>query len=202
MFDNLGPVTRTLILINIGMYAISTMAEQFSFVHLALWPWHTSDLRGVPPFQIWQLVSYGFLHGGLTHLLFNMFALFMFGSEIERVLGMQRYMIYYFVAVIGAAIAQLVVMAVTNAPPVPTVGASGAVFGILLAFGMSFPHRRIMLLIPPIPMPAWLFVTLYGLIELAMGVFGTQKGVAHFAHLGGMAAGFFLLRYWQRGRSR
>lgn len=202
MFDHMGPVTRTLILINIGAYAASTMAEQFTFIYLALWPWHTSGLRGVPPFEIWQLVSYGFLHGGLTHLLFNMFALFMFGSEIERVLGMQRYLIYYFVAVIGAAVAQLVVMAVTGSPPVPTVGASGAVFGILLAFGMAFPHRRIMLLIPPIPMPAWLFVTLYGLIELAMGVFGTQKGVAHFAHLGGMAAGFILLRYWRWSRQR
>jgi membrane associated rhomboid family serine protease len=202
MFDNMGPVTRTLILINIGAYAASTMAEQFTFVYLALWPWHTSNVPMVPPFEIWQLVSYGFLHGGLTHLLFNMFALFMFGSEIERLLGMQRYLIYYFVSVVGAAVAQLIVMAVTNSPPVPTVGASGAVFGILLAFGMAFPHRRIMLLIPPIPMPAWLFVSLYGLIELAMGVLGTQKGVAHFAHLGGMAAGFFLIRYWRRGRVR
>jgi membrane associated rhomboid family serine protease len=202
MFDNLGPVTRTLILLNVAAYALSTMAEEFSIVYLALWPWHVPEHLGAPPFQLWQLVTYGFLHGGLYHLFFNMFALFMFGSDIERVFGTQRYLIYYLVSVVGAAVAQLVVMMITNGPPVPTVGASGAVFGILLAFGMAFPHRRIMLLIPPIPMPAWLFVTLYGLIELAMGVFGTQQGVAHFAHLGGMAAGYVLIRYWRRGRLR
>jgi membrane associated rhomboid family serine protease len=202
MFDNLGPVTRTLILINVAAYALSMMAEEFSFIYLALWPWHTSALPGVPPFQIWQLVTYGFLHGSLTHLIFNMFALFMFGSEVERLFGTKRYLIYYFVSVVGAALAQIVVMAITNGPPVPTVGASGAVFGLLLAFGMAFPHQRIMLLFPPIPMPAWLFVTLYGLMELGMGVFGTQQGVAHFAHLGGMAAGYVLIRVWRRGRLR
>jgi membrane associated rhomboid family serine protease len=81
-------------------------------------------------------------------------------------------------------------------------GASGAVFGILLAFGVAFPHRRVVLLIPPIPMPAWLFVTLYGLLELGLGVFGTQQGVAHFAHLGGMAAGFLLILYWRHAPGR
>jgi len=201
MFENMGPVTRTLILINIGAYALSTIAVYFFDTYLALWPWNAQSL-GYPSFQIWQLVTYGFLHGGIAHIFFNMFALFMFGSEIERVLGSRRYLIYYFVCVIGAALAQLTVMAVTNSPPHPIVGASGGVFGILLAFGMAFPHRRIMLLIPPIPMPAWLFVTLYGAIELALGVFGTQQGVAHFAHLGGMAAGYFLIRHWRRGRVR
>jgi membrane associated rhomboid family serine protease len=203
MFDNLGPVTRTLILINVGAYALNTMAMSFFSQYLALRPWSSAEY-GLAPFQVWQLVTYGFLHQvpGWTHIFFNMFALFMFGSEIERLFGTQRYLIYYFVTIIGAALAHLTVVAVTNAPPHPVVGASGGVFGILLAFGMSFPHRRIMLLIPPIPMPAWLFVTLYGLIELAMGVFGTQQGVAHFAHLGGMAAGYLLIRYWRRGRTR
>ena len=84
--------------------------------------------------------------------------------------------------------------------PYPTVGASGGVFGLLLAFGMAYPHRRLMLLFPPIPMPAWLFVTLYGVLELVLGVTGTQQGVAHFAHLGGMAAGFVLLQIWRRRR--
>jgi membrane associated rhomboid family serine protease len=97
-------------------------------------------------------------------------------------------------------VAQLTVMGGMNRPPVPTVGASGGVFGLLLAFGMAFPQRRVMLLFPPIPMPAWLFVTLYGLLELYLGVTGTQAGVAHFAHLGGMAAGYALLVYWKRGR--
>ena len=95
---------------------------------------------------------------------------------------------------VGAAVAQLVVVSNMEMPPIPTVGASGGVFGLLLAFGMAYPQRRIMLLFPPIPMPAWLFVTLYGLLELYLGVTGSGQGVAHFAHLGGMVAGYALLR--------
>jgi membrane associated rhomboid family serine protease len=147
------------------------------------------------------LLTYGFLHGGLTHLFFNMFALYMFGGEIERLLGSRRFLTYYLACVIGAAVAQLVVVSNVTMPPIPTVGASGGVFGLLLAFGMAFPQRRIMLLFPPIPMPAWLFVTLYGLLELYLGVTGSGQGVAHFAHLGGMVAGYALLVYW-RGQAR
>ena len=200
MFQNMGAATRTLILVNIGIYALSTLSGDLSLIYFALWPWHTGSIRGVPPFEIWQLVTYSFLHGGFYHIFFNMFALFMFGSDVEYVFGTKRFVIYYFVCVVGAAVAQLVVMAVTNTPPIPTVGASGGIFGVLLAFGMAFPNRRILLLFPPIPMPAWLFVTLYGVLELGMGVFGTQQGVAHFAHLGGMAAGYGLIRYWRAGR--
>ena len=123
-----------------------------------------------------------------------------FGSEIERLLGANRYIVYYFACVIGAAVAQLLVMQWMGGDPYPTVGASGGVFGLLLAFGMAYPYRKLMLLFPPIPMPAWLFVTLYGILELVLGVTGTQQGVAHFAHLGGMAAGFVLLQFWRRRR--
>ena len=130
-----------------------------------------------------------------------MFALYMFGGEVERLLGHRHFLEYYLVCVVGAAVAQVVVMGNMNQPPVPTVGASGGVFGLLLAFGMAWPHRRLMLLFPPIPMPAWLFVTLYGVLELYLGVTGSGAGVAHFAHLGGMAAGYALLMYW-RGRAR
>jgi membrane associated rhomboid family serine protease len=202
MFKDMGDVTRTLILLNIGAYAVSLLSGSFSLIYLALWPWHTSDMNGVPPFQLWQLVTYGFLHGPLTHIFFNMFALYMFGSDIERWMGAKRFLTYYMVCVVGAAVAQLIVMALTNSAPIPTVGASGGIFGILLAFGMAFPDRRVMLLLPPIPMKAKWFVTIYGAIELAMGVFGTQQGVAHFAHLGGMAAGYGLIRYWRRERSK
>ncbi len=172
----------------------------WAVIYGALWPWHTSNLQGVPPFEVWQLVTYGFMHGGLAHLFFNMFALYMFGSDIERSMGTNKYLIYYFTCVVGAAVAQLVVMALTHSPPIPTVGASGGIFGILLAFGIAFPERRIMLLFPPIPMPARVFVMLYGALELALGVFGTQQGVAHFAHLGGMAAGYLLILYWRHAR--
>ncbi|MBC7983382.1 MAG: rhomboid family intramembrane serine protease [Candidatus Obscuribacterales bacterium] len=203
MFQHVAPVTRTLILINVAAYFLSMVPDDLSVVYyLALWPWHTSGMPGVPPFEVWQLVTYGFLHdtASFTHIFFNMFALYMFGSDVERSMGTSKYLSYYFVCVIGAAIAQTLVMAWANSPPIPTVGASGGVFGLLLAFGIAFPHRRLMLLFPPIPMPAWLFVTLYGVIELALGIFGTQQGVAHFAHLGGMAAGYVLIRYWRRGR--
>jgi membrane associated rhomboid family serine protease len=101
--------------------------------------------------------------------------------------------------VLSAAIAQLLVTAVLAAPPYPTVGASGGVFGLLLAFAMYFPNRRVLLIIPPIPMPAWLFVTLFGILELYFGVTGTQAGVAHVAHLGGMVGGYLMIRHW-RGR--
>ena len=150
-------------------------------------------------FQPWQIITYSFLHGNITHLLFNMLALYMFGGELERLFGQQRYLNLYFLSVITAAIAQLVFSAAAGGDPYPTVGASGGVFGLLLAYGMYFPRRTLMLLIPPMPMPAWLFVTLYGLVELYFGVTGTEQGVAHFAHLGGMLGAWLLIQYW-RGR--
>lgn len=189
--NSMPPITRTLIYANIGVFFIQNVAGSSIEFSFALWPWST------PLFHVWQLLTYGFLHASLSHLFFNMFALYMFGSDIEHELGAQRFLNYYLVSVVGAAVMQLVVTQWIGGPPVPTVGASGGVFGLLLAFGMFFPQRRIMLLIPPIPMRAWVFVTLYGLIELAMGVLGTEQGVAHFAHLGGMFAGFLLLNHWR-----
>jgi membrane associated rhomboid family serine protease len=121
----------------------------------------------------------------------------MFGRELEAVLGSRRFAVLYFVAVLTAALTQLVVVSVgPDGPPYPTVGASGGVFGLLLAFGRLFPRRIVTLIFPPIPMQAWLFVTLYGAIELFSGVFGTTMGVAHFAHLGGMLGAFVLLHLW------
>jgi membrane associated rhomboid family serine protease len=124
-------------------------------------------------------------------LFTNMFALYMFGPDLERLVGPKRFLTYYIVCVISAAVTQLLIS------PYPTVGASGGIFGLLLAFGLAFPHRKLMLLFPPIPMPAWLFVTLYGLLELYLGVSGLAPGVAHFAHLGGMIGGFALILYWR-----
>jgi membrane associated rhomboid family serine protease len=191
------PATRALLLLNIVVFGLQSFADSMLVPLFALWPPAQPQFPGSPSFEVWQLVTYGFLHGGLTHLFFNMFALWMFGGEIERLLGTRRFVIYYLVCVIGAGLAQTVVAAGMQMPPIPTVGASGGVFGLLLAFGMAWPQRRIMLLFPPIPMPAWLFVTLYGAIELYLGVTGSGQGVAHFAHLGGMAAGYALLAYWR-----
>jgi membrane associated rhomboid family serine protease len=201
MFPNLPRATRALILANVVVFILQQVMPGPLVAWFALWPLNASpELGGAASFQAWQVVTYSFLHGGLFHLFVNMFALYMFGGEIERTVGERRYLQYYFAAVVTAGLTQLVVAAVSGAPPYPTVGASGGVFGLLLAFGLFFPHRILVLLFPPIPMPAWLFVTLYGAIELYLGVTGTQAGVAHFAHLGGMLGGYLMIRYWRRHR--
>ena len=198
--NGLPPVTRALLIANVAIFIVQQLTGNLLIGPFALWPFAAPEFRGAPGFAIWQLLTYGFLHGSLTHLFFNMFALYMFGGEIERLFGSRRFLMYFLTCVVGAAVAQLVVLSVMNRPPVPTVGASGGVFGLLLAYGLAFPQRKLMLLFPPIPMPAWLFVTLYGLLELYLGVSGSGQGVAHFAHLGGMAAGALLLVYWSRTR--
>jgi membrane associated rhomboid family serine protease len=203
MFPAVPPVTRVLIVVNVAVYLLQQVASNVLIPWFALWPLNSAPLLGgAAGFQAWQVVTYSFLHGSLMHLFFNMFALYMFGGEIERTVGAKRYLQYYFAAVVTAALTQLVFAAASHAPPYPTVGASGGIFGLLLAFGRFFPRRIIVLLIPPIPMPAWLFVTLYGAIELYLGVTGSQAGVAHFAHLGGMLGGWLMLRYWEARRPR
>ena len=196
----LASVTRALIAANVAVYLLQGASGNDLVRLLALWPPGAKD-AGFPGFAIWQLVTYAFLHADGSHLFVNMLALYMFGSDIERLLGPRRYLVYYMACVIGAALAQLAVVTFTTPSPVPSLGASGATFGLLLAYGMAYPKRIVLLIFPPIPMPAWLFVTLYGTLELVLGVTGTQQGVAHFAHLGGMAAGGLLLRRW-RARPR
>ncbi len=193
------PVTIALIAANVAMFLLEQVAPG-SIYPLALWPLGAGQVGG-ESFAPWQLVTYAFLHGGLLHLAFNMFALYMFGGAIEQVFGARRYLTYYFVCVVSAALTQLVFAAMSGAY-YPTVGASGGVFGLLLAYAIYFPHARIMLIFPPIPMPARMFVLVYAAIELFLGVTGTQEGVAHFAHLGGMIGGYALLRYWRAGGPR
>lgn len=156
------------------------------FEYGALWP------IGSGYFDVWQLVSYMFLHASLGHIFFNLFALWMFGQAIENFWGTHRFTVYYFLTGIGAALLHMLI----GGGGAPTLGASGAVYGILLAFGMMFPERRIMLLIPPIPLKAKYFVAIFGAIELISGLSRTNSGVAHFAHLGGMLVGFILIKYW------
>jgi membrane associated rhomboid family serine protease len=202
MFRNLTPVVRTLLYANLLAFLLETLSSDKLLADFALWPWGTDRASGIPPFEPWQLITYAFLHGGIWHLFGNMFALYMFGPDVERALGSRRFTLYYFVCVIGAALAQLLVVQAVFHNPSPTIGASGGIFGLLLFYGMAFPHRRLLLLFPPIPMPAWLFVTLYGVLELYLGVFSTSQGVAHFAHLGGMVTGYALILYWRHGPSR
>ena len=197
MFYALPPATRWLLLANVAFFLVESLSGTSGLVsYLALWPLGTA---GAVSFEPWQIVTYSFLHASFLHLFFNMFALYMFGGELERLWGQRRYVQLYFASVVAAALSQLVFASVSGAPPYPTVGASGGIFGLLLAYAMYSPHRPIVLLIPPIPMPAWLFVTLYGLLELYLGVTGTQEGVAHVAHLGGMLGAWILILYW-RGR--
>jgi membrane associated rhomboid family serine protease len=190
----LPPVTQALILINVVVYFGELLLGPRFFDPFVLYPFGYGFLP-------WQLLTYGFLHAGLGHLFFNMFAVFMFGSEIERTYGPRWFLVYYLVCVVTAGITQLAVAAFSDFGPAATIGASGGVFGVLLAFGMTFPRRMILLLIPPIPMPAWLLVTLYGLLELYLGISGRAPGVAHFAHLGGMVGGYFMILH-RRGRFR
>lgn len=202
------PVSMILLGITVVAYFFQ-MTSMTEVIRLfALWPLDTPEtvrfadgMTMSTGFAPWQLVSYGFLHGGLAHLFFNMFALYMFGLPVERVWGARRFLVYYFVCMIGAAVIQLTVAAVSG-DVYPTIGASGAVFGLLLAFGMMFPNSTIVLLIPPIPMKAKYFVIGYGLLTLFFGVTGTVGGVAHFAHLGGMLFGFGLILYWGSRRNR
>jgi membrane associated rhomboid family serine protease len=190
-------VIFALLIANGLVFALQQMNLEFMYVNFALWP--ATDPRS--PFMPWQLLTYGFLHGDTTHIFFNMFGLWMFGRDLEQFMGSQRFLIYFLVCVVGAGVIQLIVAGMQGGL-YPTVGASGGVFGILLAYGLTFPNRVVVPLFPPIPMRAITFVIVYGLLELYLGVSGGAPGVANFAHLGGMLFGFLLLQYWRRGRRR
>ena len=193
MFPKLTPATRAIILVNVFLFLLEQVATRPILLHCALWPLGPEGL-----FRPWQLVTYAFLHDpkSILHIFFNMFALYMFGPALERYWGGRRLLGYYFVCVIAAGATQLAVEYATGTGE-PTIGASGGIFGILLAFAVLFPRARLLLLLPPIPMPAWLFVTIYAVLELFFGVTGTQASVAHFAHLGGMLGGAIVMLYWR-----
>lgn len=232
-FNTIPPVVKNLIIINALMLFITYI--------LSLRGFDLANLLGLhyiqsPNFKPYQLVTHMFMHGGIMHLVFNMFALWMFGRVLESVWGPRRFFIFYFVTGIGAAVfysfvnfvefqyiasklsPETVQMVMQNGAEllnqgqnyvdsagklnlllnVPTVGASGAVFGILLGFGMLFPNTELMLLFPPIPIKAKYFVMGYGAIELFSGITNTGGNVAHFAHLGGMLFGFIMIKYWNK----
>ena len=183
-----------LLIANFLVFAAQYWAPAIMNYYFALWP--IGSHRG--QFMPWQLLTYGFLHDtyGLSHILFNMFGLWMFGRDVERIMGFKRFIIYYVTCVVGAGIVQLIAAGVTGGD-YATVGASGGVFGILLAYAMAYPNRTVVLLIPPIPMKAKYFVLLYGLLNLYQGLSGAAPNVANFAHLGGMLFGFLLIQRWR-----
>ncbi len=191
-FMGTPPVVKNLMILNALIWLAGFLLPQVDEVLIGY-----GALYNVlsPNFYSWQVVTYMFLHGSFSHLFFNMFALWMFGRTLEYDLGSKRFLTYYMVCGVGAGLIQMLVCLLTGSN-VPTVGASGAVFGILLSFGMLHPNNVIMLMFPPIPLKAKWFVIIYGALELMYGVRGGDS-IAHFAHLGGMLWGFLLLRYWK-----
>jgi membrane associated rhomboid family serine protease len=193
----LPPAVLGLLIANVAAYVLQMVIGEDQAFAFALWP--LAGYEDAPSqFGIWQLVTYSFLHGGSAHLIFNMLGLVTFGTPIERVGGARRLLMLYFAAVITAAVTQLIVPPWLGAQPHPTIGASGGVFGLLLAYAVLFPRSRVIPLIPPIPMPAWLFAVLYTAVELYLGVTGRFEGVAHFAHLGGLVGSAIVLWQWRR----
>lgn len=217
MFKQIPPITRNLLIINVIVYLVQLVAEQRGYDMVSAFGLHFMLADDFLPFQ---LVTYMFLHADFSHLFFNMFSLWMFGGIIERTMGFRRFLLYYFACGIGAGVCQEIwqlgqyyVEGLNNYNLIKnsgflmpmaeylnywtTIGASGACYGILLAFGMTFPNERIMLLIPPIPLKAKYFVVGYAVIELFSAFFSTGN-IAHFAHLGGMLFGLLLLLYWRK----
>ena len=206
------PVVKDLLLVNVLMYIITMITGNFMYGNFALFYFDS------PLFKPYQLVTHMFMHGGFTHILFNMYTLYIFGCVLERVWGSQKFLFYYFVTGIGAALLHMGVMwlqlqgyiADLNAGDMfaraeieallttPTVGASGAIYGLLLAYGMLFPDNIMQLIFPPVALKAKWFVIIFGALELLLGLSGRGGNVAHFAHLGGMIFGFFLILYWKK----
>lgn len=187
-------VIKWLLISNVSIFLLSIFISEFrvlSLVFGGLWPLQSGN------FLPWQLLSYQFIHdaNGFTHILFNMLALWMFGSEMERHWGSKRFIFYYILCGIGAGIIHMIVspFLTANGAYVPTVGASGAIMGVLIGYGFTFPDRPVMMFPFFIPIPAKYFVLIYAGIDLIMGLTNTRSGVAHFAHLGGAATGYILL---------
>jgi len=175
-YSVLPPVVKALIITNGIMFLMEMSSGNSLIAGLALWPWQTNSglfVRvGQPHFQIFQLLTYAFLHGSFMHILLNMYALWLFGSRMENTWGSRTFAVYYFFCVFGADLVQLFV-ATLSGGHYPTIGASGGVFGLLLAFGMTYPNEVLMLVFPPVALQAKWFVTIYGAIELWAGVTGT-----------------------------
>ncbi len=193
------PVTKALMLLCVGLYCLWMLVAGMpgiTDVFVAMWLWPLDTGRFAP----WQPLTYAFLHGDAWHLFFNMLGLWMFGSELEALWGGKRYAQLLVASALTAAAAQLVFTLLIGSSA-PTVGASGALFGLLLSYGLMFPDRIIMPLFPPIPMKAKVFVAIFGAIELVLGITGSS-GIAHFAHLGGMLGAWLMVNYWRGGRRR
>jgi membrane associated rhomboid family serine protease len=191
MFRTIPPVTRAILIANVIVYLIELAIPSPLIELFALWPLGTM-------FHPWQVVTYAFLHEprNFLHIFFNMFALYMFGGALETYWGSRRFGVFYFASVLAAAATELLVLTESGVVE-PVIGASGGIFGLLLGFAWFFPRQKLLVLPIPVPLPAWLFVTIYGALELVLGVTGAQDSVAHFAHLGGMLGGAIMILLWR-----
>lgn len=190
---NIPPALKHIIIINVIMFIATLLNEEFMLEHFALFP------IGTDFFRPWQLITHMFMHGGFFHIFFNMYTLFFFGMALERVWGSKKFIIYYFVTGIGAAFSYMFVMYLLGHHSYYMIGASGAVYGVLLGYGMLFPNNRITMIFPvPVTLKAKWFVLIFGAIELVTGIFDTTSGIAHFAHLGGMIFGIILILIWKK----
>lgn len=199
-------VTKNLVAINILMFIATLINENFMVANFAMF------YPASPFFKPWQILTHMFMHGGFWHIFFNMYSLLMFGSILERSLGPKKFLIFYFVTGLGAValhtgvewmqarvfIANGAVNAYQALLMTPTLGASGAIYGVLIGFAMLYPQAQLMLIFPPIPVKAKWLVIIFAAIELFSGINGIQESVAHFAHLGGMLFGWLLIRWWRK----
>lgn len=194
---NVPEVTRTLIIVNILVFIGTVISERTLNSHVMVSSFalfHPASLY----FKIWQPFTYMFMHGGFFHIFFNMYTLLMFGGVVEQIIGPKKFTLLYFLSGLGAAALHLGIMTLTKSVNVPMVGASGAIYGVLIAYAILFPDSRMTLLFPPVTLTAKWMVAIFLGIELFTGVTGTVEGIAHFAHLGGMVAGFLIMFFWKK----
>lgn len=204
--SSIPPVTKNLIAINVLIFIATLINQDFMIRTFAMF------YPASPLFRPWQIITHMFMHGGFWHIFFNMYTLWMFGTILERSIGSRRFLIFYFVTGLGAVALhtgvewlQAQMLAGTSGYysllMTPTLGASGAIYGVLIGYAMCYPQSRLTLLFPPVTLSAKWFVIIFAVIELGTGISGLQDGVAHFAHLGGMLFGWLLIRWWRkRGR--
>ena len=193
------PVVKNLLIANCIMFLAVTLIQPFAeFCEQYMYLWWSEGIFD-PSFHSYQIVTYMFLHAGFGHLFSNMFALWMFGRTLEYELGSKRFLIYYMVCGIGAALIQIA-LATALGESMVLLGASGAVMGLLLAFGVMHPNNMIYIIPIPFPIKAKWFVIGYAVLEIALGSSGVSTGVAHFAHVGGMLWGLALLFWWRKQR--
>ncbi|MBO7604419.1 MAG: rhomboid family intramembrane serine protease [Bacteroidales bacterium] len=207
-FSSIPPVTRNLILVNLVIFIATLVNENFMIGTFGLF-YPTS-----PYFRWWQIITHMFMHGGLWHIFFNMYTLFIFGVVVERILGSKKFVLFYFVCGLGAAAlhigtqylemqmflnssSQTALDSIVALKTTPTVGASGAIYGVLMGYAVLFPQSKLTLIFPPVTLSAKWMVIIFAVIELFTGVVGFADGVAHFAHLGGMLIGWLMIKWWR-----